>query len=136
MALVRMIVEDGKAKVFSPFEAKDLVKSMPTRSWSAADKAWVIPAEDVDDLKDLLEASGYRVLITHKQAKQERRSEPPPRQARTGRTWADDLLTSLSPELAERAFKALTRVLHPDIGGSTEAMQILNAARDRSGRGR
>ncbi|MFI6477384.1 hypothetical protein ACIBH1_05590 [Nonomuraea sp. NPDC050663] len=136
MPLVRIVVDGSEALVRSPFEAKDLIKSMPDRKWSPADKAWVIPADDVVDLQAVLSASGYQVIVTHKQkAKQERREQP-----RTGRstnqTWADLMLASLTPDLAEKAFKALTRVLHPDIGGSTEAMQILNAARDRAGRAR
>lgn len=136
MPLVRIVVDGHNALVHSPFDAKDLIKSMPDRKWSPADKAWVIPDYDVDDLKAVLEASNYTVVITHKQqAKQEQRQEPP-KTGRGAQTWADLLFGSLTPELGEKAFKALTRVLHPDIGGSTEAMQILNAARDRSGQGR
>ena len=34
-------------------------------------------------------------------------------------------LDTLSPELAERAYKALARVLHPDVGGNEEAFKAL-----------
>lgn len=56
----------------------------------------------------------------------------PPRADRGERTWADDLLAKADPALAARIFKALAAVLHPDAGGTTELMQHLNAARDRS----
>ncbi|WP_193318250.1 hypothetical protein [Nonomuraea phyllanthi] len=135
MPLVRIVVDGHQALVYSPFDAKDLVKSMPDRKWSPGDKAWIIPAYDVDDLKAVLEASNYTVVITHKQqTKQEQRQEPPPKSGRGVQTWADLMFTALPDPLAEKAFKALTRVLHPDVGGSTEQMQILNAARDRFGR--
>jgi hypothetical protein len=56
-----------------------------------------------------------------------------PRPPRGGaRTWADDLLDAAGPELGATIYKALSRVLHPDAGGSTELMQHLNRARDRS----
>jgi len=63
------------------------------------------------------------------------RHQPPPRPPRADRgerTWADDLLAKADPALAARIFKALAAVLHPDAGGTTELMQHLNAARDRS----
>lgn len=38
------------------------------------------------------------------------------------------LLPTAPPELVETAYKCLARLHHPDTGGSTEAMQRLNAA--------
>ncbi|MGH3381346.1 MAG: hypothetical protein ACRDP6_42105 [Actinoallomurus sp.] len=136
MALVRIVLDGLDAYVRSPFDAKDVIKSMPIRHWDAARKVWVIPADDVDELKAALEASGFNVIVTGEARRQERqRYEPPPRNSRTnGSSWADAMFVALGPELSVKAYKALSRALHPDLGGSTEHMQILNAARDRHGR--
>ncbi len=130
MATVRIVVEGNKAKIRSPFEAKDAIKTMPIRRWDPSIKCWVIPAEDVDELQAILEAEGFKVIIT---GVREQRRDPPPRNGRNTETWADGLFTALNPALAEKAYKALVRVIHPDVGGSTEAMKQLNAARDRHG---
>lgn len=58
---------------------------------------------------------------------------PPPRPPRGGaRTWADDLLAEAGAD-AGKVYKALARVLHPDVSGAdtTKLMQHLNAANDR-----
>lgn len=139
--LVRILVAEPDAIVRSPFAAKDVIKSMPVRRWDPDQKAWVIPAGDVPELKTALEAAGFRVLITEgpkreKQQRQERRYEPPPRNTHSanGKSWAESMFLALNPALAEKAYKQLIRVLHPDAGGSEDAMKILNVARDRWGR--
>lgn len=139
MAFVRITINGDNASIRSPFDAKDIIKSMPERAWDATQRLWVIPAGDVDELKTALQAAGFEVLvITQPSHSREReRADPPPRaNGRHGGTWADAMFAALGPELAAKAYKALSRALHPDLGGSTEHMQILNAARDRNGRGR
>lgn len=44
-------------------------------------------------------------------------------------------LDGLTPELVERAYRALARVLHPDVGGSTEAFVRLQRWKDGQGGG-
>lgn len=46
---------------------------------------------------------------------------------RAGNPWSP-IFESLDCGLRRKLFRAATRVLHPDAGGTTEAMQILNAA--------
>lgn len=137
MAVVSITISGREAIVRSPFQAKDLIKEMPVRSWSATEKAWIIPAGDVPVLRTVLEAAGYKVVVTRPEREQ-RHEPPPPPPPRGGRSasgsWCDQMFISLTPELAEKAYKALSRALHPDVGGSTEQMQLLNAARDRHGR--
>jgi hypothetical protein len=47
-------------------------------------------------------------------------------------TWADRMYAELPVTLADAAHKALVPVLHPDAGGSHDAMSALNRARDRA----
>lgn len=47
---------------------------------------------------------------------------------RTGGTWAEALFDSIPERLHAAAYKALQKVLHPDIGGDLSAAQVLNDA--------
>lgn len=50
--------------------------------------------------------------------------------AASDHNWAEQLLGKLSPEQSDKAYKALTKVLHPDAGGDNNLMRDLNVARD------
>jgi predicted metalloendopeptidase len=125
------IVRDGlEARVYSPFEAKEAIKTLPKRwrRWDTEEKCWVVVAYAIEDLKRALRAEGFTVMErTADGAKAE-----PPRSRRGAETWADAMFAALGKPLGDKAFKALVPVLHPDRGGSLEAMQALNAARDRA----
>lgn len=126
MQIVTITIEGHSAKVRSPFEAREIIKRMPSRRWSKAEKVWILPASDARVLGGMLKRAGYRVVMSGPQSR-ERQQSPPS----TSNTWADHMFGALGPELATAAYKALSRVLHPDTGGSTEHMQTLNGARDR-----
>lgn len=113
-----------EAQVFSPFEAKDIIRGMPTRRWDKERRCWVIPVDDAAALRGRLEWEGFTVQV-HSNWRPEPRTT-------TVVNWADSLFQALPEALAEKAFKALTRVLHPDTGGDTALMQQLNGARDRA----
>jgi hypothetical protein len=49
-------------------------------------------------------------------------------------SWAEHLLIKLSPDQAEKAYKKLALVLHPDVGGDNGLMRDLNVAFDLLGR--
>ncbi len=49
-----------------------------------------------------------------------------------GSSWADDMFNAMSPELATKVYKALSKALHPDLGGDTELMKLVNVAHDKS----
>lgn len=161
MAPVRIVITGEKAEIFSAYDAKDLIKTMPIRRWDGEAKCWRIPAVDVPDLKALLEVAGFTVHVIDKQPPPT--SPPPPR--RDGETerlrldlrrlerekqrleqqvvrmrneaqartsnWAEDLLRKLTPDQAAKVRKKLTTVLHPDVGGNAELMTDLNVAADR-----
>lgn len=130
-ATVHILIDGEYAKVFSPFAVKDLVKSTPGARWVAAEKAWIIHAAYVPSLQTALTRARYWVDITRTEKKTSRTPQPPTGRASSG-TWADDMFATLPAALGEKAFRALSRVLHPDAGGSTEAMQVLNVAHDRA----
>lgn len=160
VALVRIVIDGIDAKVYSPFDAKEIIKSMPDRKWSQADKCWIIPASDVGHLQAILKAVNYEVVTVGSAApplhrgdglhdterrrwEAERRTLEREKQrlqqevirlknqtAASNRTWAEELFAKLSPEQTDKAYKALSRLLHPDVGGDTELMKVLNVARD------
>lgn len=129
-------IEVGRleAKVHSPFEAKDLIKDLPRtwRHWDAAEKCWIVELHAVDTLKSSLRLAGFTVRTTHRAGSEQRYSAPPPRSQRNPDTWADAMYKALGKSLADKAYKALVPVLHPDRGGDTVCMQQLNAARDKA----
>jgi hypothetical protein len=48
-------------------------------------------------------------------------------------SWAENLLVKLSPDQAEKAYRKLALVLHPDVGGDNDLMRDLNVAFDLLG---
>ena len=45
-------------------------------------------------------------------------------------SWAEELLSRLSPDQQKQVYRKLATVLHPDVGGSHELMRDLNMAHD------
>jgi hypothetical protein len=127
---VRIVTSTATAQVFSPYEALGCIRTLPKRlrNWDAVEKCWVISLTAIPDLKAALAAEGFKVVV--RDAKPG--STESPRRGRGADTWADAMYAALGKTLAGRAYKALLPVLHPDRGGDTEAMQTLNAARDRA----
>jgi hypothetical protein len=121
-----------EATVHSPFEAKDIIKDLPHswRAWDKTEKCWTVQLHALDTLTSSLRVAGFTVLTTHGTGS--KRSASTPRAERNKDTWADSMYIALGKDLADRAYKALLPVLHPDRGGATVPMQQLNAARDKA----
>ena len=127
-AVVIELMPDGaKACVFSPFEAKDVIKALPYshRAWDQGNRCWLVSASMVQRLTALLEAEKFTVRVIEAEG-------PAPAPSRAIGGWADQMYSALGLSLADTAHKALSRVLHPDAGGNAEEMKRLNAARDRA----
>jgi hypothetical protein len=110
----------------------DLVELLKTavpsgaRDWNPATKEWTIRAGHAEQLASALRSTGHKVLGLDPP-----RSDPPPRaDGPDTAQWARDLLTRVGPSHRDPVFRALTKVLHPDVGGDHRLMQDLNRARD------
>ncbi|MDP2660222.1 MAG: J domain-containing protein [Dehalococcoidia bacterium] len=127
-------------------EAKDALKAeIPAyaRSWNKPTRTWRVLSEHLDDLRELLEDNGFEVEGPGPAANEGRRQSsssrppPPPSPAPPPSPPAQAATIGLSAlfghviedqGLADKAFRALAMVLHPDKGGEVAAMRVLNAA--------
>lgn len=159
MALVRIEIDGFTAKVYSSYDPGrvDIIKSIPGRRWDKDGKFWEIPTGQVPSLKVALEAIGDAIVISGQAEQPPRSDDGEVRRLReenqrlqrdkqrieqqiirmrneaaaaNGRNWAEQLLGACDPDLADKVFKRLTAVLHPDAGGHDELMKQLNVARD------
>lgn len=117
------------ARVRFPYDPAlvELIKAVvnpASRSWDKPTKSWIVDSLAVGDF--LLHARRLGHVI-----EDGRGTPPPPRQAPPrGADWAVELFAAVGPARAESVFRALTRVLHPDVAtGDTVLMQDLNNAR-------
>jgi hypothetical protein len=122
---VRIAVENGRARIFAPYELRELIKTFPGRRWHPDAKCWSVPAGTVDALASALRAAGQTVFFTAGGTDNRRPAAP----STPGRTWAEHLFAAVGPTHADATYRAMSKVLHPDTGGDTVLMQQLNAAR-------
>lgn len=103
------------------YEARGYVSSLPRhlRHWAADAKVWRVDVSAIPKLTRDLRRAGFEVI-----------SDADVEQAPA--SWADAMYDALPDKLADQAYKALTRVLHPDTGGDGKQMAMLNAARDKA----
>jgi hypothetical protein len=95
--------------------------------WRPERKVWVGRLPDLDDLKRSLEHHGDTVTVVGGA----RSNFANARKVVPGGNWASDLFAVLPPDLGEKAYRALSLVLHPDTGGDARQQQILNDAWSR-----
>ena len=127
-----VVVRDALyARVYSPYEHREVIKNFPGRRWEPAGKYWTVPLDVVDAVADALRAAGCTVYVTRSDgspwgagARHGVRDQP-------GRGWADALLDAVGPERIDQTVRAMSRVLHPDAGGDHRLMCELTAARER-----
>jgi hypothetical protein len=99
------------------------------RSWNSAAKEWTVRASHAEQLAQALRATGHQVV-----GLEPPRTDPPPRaDTRIPDTaqWARILFRRVGPNRRDPVFRALTKVLHPDVGGDHSLMQELNQAREQ-----
>jgi len=131
--LARLIVGDVEVKAHVPYDHREVPKSFAGRRWDPINKLWILPVEFVEELAAALRAAGLAVSITHANGNPWRSGKTSHDHRSTPTNgWADALFAALGPNLRELAFKALSRIVHPDAGGDTRLMQELNAARERA----
>lgn len=107
----------------------DLVKtSVPgsARSWDPSTKQWLVDADWVRPLADTLRHCGHTVIGLDP-------PKPPPTNSHANshndHDWALGVFKRIGPNRSDAAYRLLSRLVHPDVGGSDAMMQELNAAR-------
>jgi hypothetical protein len=110
-----VVIEEsgGLLTVRSPYEAKDIIKGFPGARWDGVRKCWIMSDALKPALVAALKADGFTVVGAGV------RDSTPVR-------WADAMFSALPARLAPGAYRALSRVLHPDRGGDSRLMQQLN----------
>jgi hypothetical protein len=118
--------DDGYATVRFPYdpEAVEIIKSAPVHRWSPRDKQWTTETAWVELLAKRFHDQGYDVAVD-------------------GELWAPPdpaalvdplraLFEALPPRLRPAAFKALSKILHPDTGGDNAWMRQLIEANNKT----
>jgi hypothetical protein len=116
---------DDHAQIGFPYSASAvaaLKESIPweCRRWDKVARHWTVDEPYVADAVTLMRARFGSIDIADL-----RSARRPPRGADPA-DWADALLAALPEHLREPAYRALLRVLHPDVGGDTRLTQRLN----------
>lgn len=123
MTAVFIEIDAGEATITCAYDPDvvDTIKRLPAphRSWDRDRRVWLIREGYVSALASWLRADGHDVTVGAGEA------DPLPE------NWGDALFEAVGDGLIEPVYRALSRILHPDIGGDTQLMQELNAARDR-----
>lgn len=137
MAKVRIVRDRAHLvdRVHAPYDQfgarQDTIKSMGFR-WQPEGKTWIYQHYSLygfdrstvaETLSAFLRHDGDTVTITY--------ASSPVQHTRTQTDWATALFAALTPELGEQAYRALSRVLHPDTGGDGRQQQVLNDAWSR-----
>lgn len=125
MAAVFITVDGPVAWIASPFAAKDTIRSAPGRKWNPERRQWSVPADVVDDLAGWLRDDGFDVTV---------RGRPARAQGRHPAEWTWALYDAVPEHLRDAAYRALLRVLHPDVGGDSRLAQQLNDTFRNGGR--
>lgn len=95
-------------------------------------KLWIIRPHVFDAVREMFEEYDYEII--DRRPKEKQQPPPPTSTSSTQGTWIA-IFNSLEPEIAKRLYRAATQVLHPDKGGTNEAMQQLNDAYQMTKRG-
>jgi hypothetical protein len=105
--VVRIIIRPGEDMAsVRCYQARHLVSALPMhlRHWDQLAKVWRVDTWLVSGLADDMRRAGFTVVIDGEL------DQAPD-------TWADLMYQELPPPLADAAYRALLRVLHPDTGG-------------------
>jgi len=114
----------------------DMLKAIipaANRKWDPQGKFWSADAQWSRRFADACRQEGHKVVGLSGPSGNVPRMPPPPPVPVI--SWADVLLARCqTPELREKVYKQLAKVLHTDLGGDSKLMQELNDARRSYGR--
>lgn len=117
------------------------------RYWNKGRKVWIVERNvisqgDIAAFIQLAEKLSHKVVDrrtkesfdftrNYRKKKAPPPPPPPPPPLKGADTWADTLFRAVGPDREEVVFKALTKILHPDVKtGDEKLMKQLNQARD------
>jgi hypothetical protein len=123
----------AEARVLFPYNAHlvDLIRSVPGRYWNSDDRFWTIPVGEVNATARMFAGAGADVTVDGRPYTEHQTKEPPPRQPPPSGDEIDALFRRLPVQLRTPAFRALAKVLHPDIGGDPGLMRSLITAHEK-----
>lgn len=129
----RLIVHDDIVDVFTPFALADIMRSMPSRTWSKTDRCWRINTTFIDLCATSLSAAGCTVRITHPDGRPwTARQSPQPRTTPASSSdWVAGVFRDVPDHHVARLRKSLLAVFHPDVGGSADITRRIIAAAER-----
>ena len=134
------ILANGDATLRTPYHAEfvaALKNDIPWdfRSWGGDWKTWTVESFYADRAVELVRRYFGEVTVEDQRRRNQESRQQSAGGPRQQTVPPDDvtlhLLPTAPPQLIDAAYKALARLTHPDLGGSTEAMQRLNAAYER-----
>lgn len=111
----------------------------PWRTYESTTKTWTIHDDGcVDAFARMANRNGYAIETRNgllrdarrPRHEQSRKAANPTRSSSV--VWAEALFAAVGKDRQDAVYKALSRVLHPDVGGDTALMQALNDARRRA----
>ena len=110
-----------------------ILRTVPGAYWSPTDRAWLMPSA----YDYVLESALAHWPVQWAPGTQPYRESRLPEPAVTSISWATALLAAVGPTRADAVFRALSKVLHPDVStGDTELMRALIEARNSVAGGR
>jgi hypothetical protein len=114
----RIVVGAFDATIFAPFQFKEVVKAFPGRRWDSERKCWLLDVAFTDDVADALRRAGCTVYLTRQDGTAWKSGRPDHgHRDEPADGWAEMLFAAVGPERADSIFRALSKVLHPDVSG-------------------
>lgn len=131
-----VVMGDGRARAYSPYEAREVLKAaVPSsmRRWDKARKCWHIKEQAVPWLAEALRAFGYTVFVTDAAGDPYKRPGTKPQGFRSTPSpqWVEDAFRECPVSSVDKLRRGLMAAFHPDAGGSLDLAQRINAAADR-----
>ncbi len=116
------------AFAFNPAVVELLKGTVPgyARSWAASRKEWSVEHQWAETLAAALRVAGHTVVgLEERERHQQQRKPRDPDPA----TWARILFQRVGPDRRQAVYRALAKVLHPDVAtGDTVLQRELNDA--------
>lgn len=97
------------------------------RTWNPGSKTWIVEAAYATALADEFRHLGHRVVGLETSRRREVHDDPS--------RWAHMLFKRVGRSRSDQVYRALSRCLHPDVGGDADLQRELNDARDHISRG-